>query len=99
MQQLKVIKDAYFNEYHVSLEKDMGVKVEGLFGKMLQQVLLRRTDPADDVDVELAEHMVNDFTKVGRGSPSPCWGWAGQPDGLRLKLFAPCVFGCESGLD
>ncbi|CAD5224646.1 unnamed protein product [Bursaphelenchus okinawaensis] len=65
--QLKVIKDAYFNEYHVSLEKDLGLKVEGLFGKMLQHVLLRKSDPTDDVDIEMADNAIAEVTKTEHG--------------------------------
>ncbi|KAI6230734.1 Annexin A11 [Aphelenchoides fujianensis] len=54
--QLKVIRDAYFNEYHVNLEKDLSQKVEGIFGKMLSLLILRTRDlEAADVDVEAAE--------------------------------------------
>ncbi|CAD5231822.1 unnamed protein product [Bursaphelenchus xylophilus] len=77
--QLKVIKDAYFNEYHVSLEKDLGLKVEGLFGKMLQLILLRKNDPSDDVDIELADSMIAEITKNEHGV---------EEIGRNLDLFA-----------
>lgn len=65
-QQLKVIRDAYFSEYNISLEKDLSQKVEGLFGKMLQLILLRNSDP-DEVDLELADSFVSLLSKSEHG--------------------------------
>lgn len=64
--QLKVIRDAYFNEYNISLEKDLNIKVEGIFGKMLQMILLRNSD-SDELDLELAESFVNMLSKNEHG--------------------------------
>lgn len=61
-----MIRDAYFNEYNISLEKDLNQKVEGLFGKMLQLILLRNSDP-DDVDLELADSFIAMLSKNEHG--------------------------------
>jgi hypothetical protein len=57
-----VIRDAYFTEYNISLEKDLNAKVEGVFGKMLQLILLRNSD-SDEVDLETADSYVEMLTK------------------------------------
>ncbi|KAI6189672.1 Annexin A11 [Aphelenchoides bicaudatus] len=64
--QLKVIRDAYLSEYNISLEKDLSQKVEGLFGKMLQLILLRNSDP-DDVDLESTDNFVSLLSKSEHG--------------------------------
>ncbi|KAI1720706.1 annexin domain-containing protein [Ditylenchus destructor] len=56
--QLKVLRDTYQSEFRIALERDVNVKVEGLFGKMLLQLLMRGKDFEVDVDVELAERQV-----------------------------------------
>uniref|UniRef100_A0A915D1U5 Annexin n=1 Tax=Ditylenchus dipsaci TaxID=166011 RepID=A0A915D1U5_9BILA len=56
--QLKVIRDAYQAEFRVSLERDLNLKVEGLFGKMLLQLLLRSKDFDEEVDLEWADEQV-----------------------------------------
>ncbi|KAI6186853.1 Annexin A11 [Aphelenchoides besseyi] len=62
--QLKVIRDAYFNEYHVSLEKDLSLKVEGVFGKMLQLILLRTRDSDAEIDMEQTDNLVEEMIKI-----------------------------------
>ncbi|KAI3422058.1 hypothetical protein GPALN_012594 [Globodera pallida] len=63
--QLGVIRDTYQNEFRVLLERDLSIKVEGLFGKMLAQLLLRKTDFADDLDVEEARREADVLFKEG----------------------------------
>lgn len=53
-----MIRDTYQTEYRVSLERDLSVKVEGLFGRMLMQLLMRNKNLDSDVDVELADREV-----------------------------------------
>lgn len=48
----------------MSLERDLCVKVEGLFGKMLAQLLLRKTDFTEDVDAEEANREAETMFKV-----------------------------------
>lgn len=62
--QLKVIRDAYLTEYRVTLDRDLSVKVEGLFGKMLAQVLARSKDFDAEIDVELAVREVQNLNAV-----------------------------------
>ncbi|KAL7073324.1 hypothetical protein ACQ4LE_007601 [Meloidogyne hapla] len=42
--QLKVICDTYQTEFRTSLERDLTMKVEGLFGKILLQLLVRKDE-------------------------------------------------------
>uniref|UniRef100_A0A915LWA1 Annexin n=1 Tax=Meloidogyne javanica TaxID=6303 RepID=A0A915LWA1_MELJA len=44
-QQLKVICDTYQTEFRTSLERDLTMKIEGLFGKILLQLLVRKDEP------------------------------------------------------
>uniref|UniRef100_A0AC34PVD7 Annexin n=1 Tax=Panagrolaimus sp. JU765 TaxID=591449 RepID=A0AC34PVD7_9BILA len=72
--QLKVIRDAYYTEYRISLERDMNIKVEGLFGQMLKDLLLRSRDPdstAVDLDyvdglIECLNRNENGIDEIGR---------------------------------
>uniref|UniRef100_A0A914DVR4 Annexin n=1 Tax=Acrobeloides nanus TaxID=290746 RepID=A0A914DVR4_9BILA len=73
--QLKVIRDAYLAEYKISLERDLNMKVEGVFGKMLQQLLLRAKDPEPNVDMGQVEKLLdrlkssdNGVEEIGRNS-------------------------------
>lgn len=45
-------------EYRIVLERDLSIKVEGLFGKMLNQLLMRNKDFDEEVNVELADKEV-----------------------------------------
>lgn len=60
----------------------MNIKVEGLFGKMLQMVLLRNSDP-DDVDLEVAENFVSMLSKTEHGLEE-----LGRNTDLFEKIFA-----------
>jgi hypothetical protein len=48
------------------LEKDLNLKVEGLFGKMLQIILLRTTD-SDEINIEDADNFVSLLSKNEHG--------------------------------
>uniref|UniRef100_A0AC35GGT1 Uncharacterized protein n=1 Tax=Panagrolaimus sp. PS1159 TaxID=55785 RepID=A0AC35GGT1_9BILA len=66
--QLKVIRDTYYTEYRISLERDLNVKVEGLFGQMLKDLLLRPRDPDNTaVDLDYVDHMIGIITKPENG--------------------------------
>lgn len=69
-QQLKVIRDAYLAEYKISLERDLNMKVEGIFGKMLQHLLLRTKDPDPNVDMSQVEKVLDRIKSV-RNSFNP----------------------------
>ncbi|KAF7634689.1 hypothetical protein Mgra_00005938, partial [Meloidogyne graminicola] len=63
LSQMKVICDTYQTEFRTSLERDLTMKVEGLFGKILLQLLVRKeesnkskTNEEDDDDEEKAIH-------------------------------------------
>lgn len=62
--QLKVIRDAYQMEYRISMERDLSIKVEGLFGKILYQIMMRNKDFDEDVDIELADKEVQLLNSV-----------------------------------
>ncbi|KAL3083190.1 hypothetical protein niasHS_010992 [Heterodera schachtii] len=63
--QLGVIRDTYQNEFRVQLERDLSIKVEGLFGKMLAQLLMRKTDFAEEFDLEEAQKEADILFKEG----------------------------------
>ncbi|KAH7712132.1 CRE-NEX-4 protein [Aphelenchoides avenae] len=65
--QLKVIRDTYIGEFRTPLERDLNVKVEGLFGRMLQQLLLRSKDPENDVDMDLVDKELASIRKLEHG--------------------------------
>uniref|UniRef100_A0AC34FIG7 Annexin n=1 Tax=Panagrolaimus sp. ES5 TaxID=591445 RepID=A0AC34FIG7_9BILA len=66
--QLKVIRDTYYTEYRISLERDLNVKVEGLFGQMLKDLLLRPRDPdSTAVDLDYVDHMIEIIAKPENG--------------------------------
>ena len=63
--QLKVIRDAYYTEYRISLERDLNIKVEGLFGQMLKDLLLRSKDPdSTAVDLDYVDRLIDYLLKV-----------------------------------
>lgn len=63
--QLKVIRDAYYTEYRISLERDLNIKVEGLFGQMLKDLLLRNKDPdSSAVDLDYVDGLVDYLLRV-----------------------------------
>ncbi|KAK0411475.1 hypothetical protein QR680_005672 [Steinernema hermaphroditum] len=65
--QMKVIRDAYLTMYRTTLEKDASIKVEGLYGRMLQMLLCRdRSERDSKVDDELVDkhaHMINSVSQ------------------------------------
>uniref|UniRef100_A0A915N412 Annexin n=1 Tax=Meloidogyne javanica TaxID=6303 RepID=A0A915N412_MELJA len=80
-QQLKVICDTYQTEFRTSLERDLTMKIEGLFGKILLQLLVRKDEPnnksSDNEGEEEEETAIREADKLfveggieelGRGS-------------------------------
>lgn len=59
-----MIRDTYLGEFRVPLERDLNVKVEGLFGRMLQQLLLRSKDPDNEVDMDAVDKEIAVIRKV-----------------------------------
>ncbi|CAJ0950840.1 unnamed protein product, partial [Mesorhabditis belari] len=53
--QLKVIRESYLADYRKTLEKDLSVKVEGIFGKMLSLLLCK---PRDEHGKRIDEDLV-----------------------------------------
>lgn len=58
-----MIRDAYQSEFRVTLERDLSVKVEGLFGRMLNQILMRNRNFDVEVDIELADKEIEYLIK------------------------------------
>lgn len=64
---MKVIRDAYYTEYRISLERDLNIKVEGLFGQMLKDLLLRSRDPdSTAVDLDYVDGLIEYLNRVSR---------------------------------
>ncbi|KAE9552945.1 hypothetical protein FO519_003822 [Halicephalobus sp. NKZ332] len=66
--QLKVIRDAYYSEFRISLERDLNIKVEGLFGQMLKDLLLRNKDPdSSAVDLDYVDGLIDYLLRSENG--------------------------------
>uniref|UniRef100_A0A1I7YN54 Annexin n=1 Tax=Steinernema glaseri TaxID=37863 RepID=A0A1I7YN54_9BILA len=66
--QMKVIRDAYLTKYRTTLEKDASLKVEGLYGRMLQMLLCRdRSDRDTKLNDELVDKHAHMLNSVNQG--------------------------------
>lgn len=58
-----MVRDAYQIEFHITLERDLNAKVEGLFGQMLHQILMRNKNFQTEVDIEFIDKEIKYLEK------------------------------------
>uniref|UniRef100_A0A0N5AR13 Annexin n=1 Tax=Syphacia muris TaxID=451379 RepID=A0A0N5AR13_9BILA len=82
--QMKVVCEAYLEKYRIAMEKDMEIKVDGTYGRMLRALLKHpRVDNQIEIDLPLANKQVSIIQQQVSGPEE-----IGRNVELFIELFA-----------